>query len=133
MQGTRGAELVPELDASRVDHVIEKGQDSRVEMYSAFADPFRDPCVSRSGLAELLRREGVTHCFVVGLAMDYCVRWTAVDAAKEGFETVVVREGTKAVDAEAWDDVVKEMEKEGVKMVRIDGEEVKRVKERKVD
>lgn len=130
IQGTKGAELIPELDVAKVDHVVEKGQDPRVEMYSAFADPFRSPCVSRSGLAERLKEEGVTHCYVVGLAMDYCVRWTAVDAAKEGFETVIVNEGTKAVDPESWDEVAGKLKKEGVRMVTIDGEEVKMVKER---
>ena len=110
--------------------MIEKGQDERVEMYSAFAAPFKDPVVCQSGLAELLRKEQVTDCFVVGLAMDYCVKWTAIDAAKEGFRTVVVNEGTKAVDAEKWNEVAAEMSKEGVKMVSVDGEELTKVKER---
>ncbi|KKY25783.1 putative pyrazinamidase nicotinamidase [Diplodia seriata] len=127
VQGTPGAELISELDQSRVTSVVEKGQDRRVEMYSAFADPFRRPPVARSGLADLLRAAGVSDVFVVGLAMDYCVKFTALDAVAEGFRTVVVREGTKAVDPARWSEVQEEMEAAGVGFVSVDGEEVKRV------
>lgn len=128
VQGTKGAELVPELDASKVQHVIEKGQDKRVEMYSAFAAPFSNPIVSRSGLADTLKDAGITHVYVVGLAMDYCVKFTALDAAKEGFSTYVVHEGTKAVDPANWDNVKSQLEKAGIKMVSAGGEEVGDVK-----
>ncbi|KAH7034215.1 Isochorismatase-like protein [Macrophomina phaseolina] len=127
VQGTPGAELIPELAQDRVTHVVEKGQDKRVEMYSAFYDPFRSPTVAKSGLAELLRGAGVTDVFVVGLAMDYCVKFTALDAAKEGFRTVVVSEGTRAVDPAQWGEVQKDMERAGVRFVSVEGEDVKRV------
>lgn len=127
VQGTPGAELIPELDAARVTDVVEKGQDKRVEMYSAFCDPFRRPTVARSGLADLLRGAGVSDVFVVGLAMDYCVKFTALDAAREGFKTVVVTEGTKAVDPGRWGEAQKELEDAGVRLVSVDGEEVKKV------
>ena len=120
--------MVPELDASKVQHIIEKGQDKRVEMYSAFAAPFSNPVVSRSGLADTLKEAGVTHVYVVGLAMDYCVKFTALDAAKEGFSTYVVHEGTKAVDPTNWDNVRTQLERAGVKMVSAGGEEVGEVK-----
>ena len=128
VQGTKGAELVPELDASEVQHVIEKGQDKRVEMYSAFAAPFSNPIVSRSGLADTLKEAGITHVYVVGLAMDYCVKFTALDAAKEGFSTYIVHEGTRAVDPANWDNVKSQLEKAGIKMVSAGGEEVSDVK-----
>jgi len=128
IQGTKGAELVPELDASKVQHVIEKGQDKRVEMYSAFAAPFSNPVVSCSGLADTLKEAGVTHVYVVGLAMDYCVKFTALDAAKEGFSTYVVHEGTRAVDPTNWDNVKSELGKAGVKMVSAEGKEVGELK-----
>jgi nicotinamidase-related amidase len=128
IQGTKGAELVSELEASKVQHIIEKGQDKRVEMYSAFAAPFSNPVVSRSGLADTLKEAGVTHVYVVGLAMDYCVKFTALDAAKEGFSTYVVEEGTRAVDPTNWDNVRSQLEKAGVEMVSARGEEVGEVK-----
>jgi nicotinamidase-related amidase len=128
VQGTKGSELVPELDASKIQHVVEKGQDKRVEMYSAFAAPFENPVVSRSGLADTLKRAGVTHVYVVGLAMDYCVKFTAIDAAKEGFSTYVIQEGTRAVDPPSWKTVESQLATAGVKMVGVAGNEVAQVK-----
>ncbi|KAK6341857.1 NAD(+) salvage pathway protein [Orbilia blumenaviensis] len=118
IQGTKGAELVPELDQSLVDEIVEKGTDDRVEMYSCFHDPFEHPTVSDSGLVERLQKKDVTHVYVVGLAMDYCVKYSAIDAKKAGFEVYVVEEGTKAVDPSAWEEVRKELEGYGITMVR---------------
>jgi len=107
--------------------VIEKGIDPRVEMYSAFYDPLRNPRVSDSGLAAVLRDSGVTHVYVVGLAGDYCVRCTAADAHAEGFVTYVVEEGTRAVDSVGWAACKTEIEEGGVSVVSKDGPEVRRL------
>jgi nicotinamidase-related amidase len=128
VQGSKGAELVPELDISKIDHVIEKGMDKRVEMYSAFADPFLSPTVSRSKLADILKEAGITHVYVVGLAMDYCVKFTALDSSKEGFSTYVVAEGTRAVDPTSWNNVEAELKKAGVPIVKRESNEVGRLK-----
>ncbi|KAL1864138.1 NAD(+) salvage pathway protein [Diaporthe australafricana] len=131
VQGTSGAELVPELHVGDVGDdllVIKKGTDARVEMYSAFYDPFESPRVSDSGLARALRDRGVTHVYVVGLAFDYCVSATAKDAAKEGFVTYVVEEGTRAVDAAGWKKCKEGLGDVGVKVVSMEGEEVQRLK-----
>ena len=101
-------------------------------MYSAFYDPFTNPRVSDSGLADLLKEAKVTHVYVVGLAADYCVWNTAMDAHKEGFETVVVEEATRAVDEVGWGACKKQLEVEGeegkgVRVVRWEGEEVGRL------
>ncbi|KAJ7896974.1 Isochorismatase-like protein [Mycena leptocephala] len=91
--------MVPELDIDKVDKVVEKGQDKRVEMYSAFADPFENPY------------NGVGKVYVVGLAMDYCVKATAQDAVKEGFNTYIIEDATKAVDPDdGWKNAKAEME-----------------------
>jgi nicotinamidase-related amidase len=127
VQGTPGAALLPELDLVRVDHIVEKGLDPRVEMYSAFYDPLSAPRVCDSGLAPMLRAAGVSHVFVVGLAADYCVRSTAVDAAAEGFRTCIVREGTRAVDDKDWEEWEQKLGSLGVSVVSVDGEEVERV------
>lgn len=127
VQGTPGAELVPELDVSKVDQILEKGTDARVEMYSPFYDPFAEPRGCDSGLAALLRERDVSDVYVVGLAADYCVKNCAVDAAREGFRTFIVEEGTRAVDPEGWPDCRKEIEGSGVQVVSMDGAEVKRL------
>ncbi|CCC07827.1 hypothetical protein SMACR_01393 [Sordaria macrospora] len=126
---TPGASLIPELDVSKIDKILEKGTDPRVEMYSAFYDPFTCPRVSDSGLAEMLRQAKVTHAYVVGLASDYCVWSTAMDAHKEGFETVIIEEATRAVDEEGWRACKSALaaEGKGVRVVRWEGEEVGRL------
>jgi nicotinamidase-related amidase len=115
------------LDLSRIDHIIEKGQDKRVEMYSAFADPF-ETHVNKSGLEALLKSADITDVFCVGLAMDYCVKFTALDATKAGFKTWVISEGTKAVDPSHWDEVVEFLRSEGVQIVKVDEKEVDAVR-----
>jgi nicotinamidase-related amidase len=127
VQGTPGAALVKELDTDMVDRVVEKGQDPRVEMYSAFYDPLKEPRVSDSGLAGALSDVGATHVYVVGLAADYCVKFTAVDAASEGFETYIIEEATRAVDDSGWGKCKKELATKKVKVVSMEGEEVKRI------
>ncbi|KAH7066326.1 Isochorismatase-like protein [Paraphoma chrysanthemicola] len=128
VQGTKGSELLPELDVKKVDKIVEKGQDKRVEMYSAFADPFTSPCVARSDLAKTLKDTGVTDVFVVGLAADYCVKFTAIDAQKEGFKTWVIGEATKAVDPSSLGDVHKEYERVGITVIGKDDAQIERVR-----
>ncbi|KFA65131.1 hypothetical protein S40285_07149 [Stachybotrys chlorohalonatus IBT 40285] len=125
VQGTPGAELVSGLDVERLHRVIDKGMDERVEMYSAFYDPFR---WSDSGLAEVLREEGVTDVFVVGLAADYCVKATAEHALDQGFRTYIVDEATKPVSPNAWPECRKTIEAKGINIISLDGSEVARVK-----
>jgi nicotinamidase-related amidase len=128
VQGTPGAELIPELDIDKIDEVVEKGMDKRVEMYSAFQDPFTSPTVYKSRMAEVLKQSGITDVFVCGLAHDYCVKYTAIDATKEGFKTYLIEDATRAVDPADIPAVNAEMEKFGVIIVDSKGPEVRRVK-----
>ena len=132
VQNTKGAEIIPEIDVSNVDQVIEKGKDSRVEMFSGFADVFgtRSAKAASHDLAELLHQHGITHVFIVGLAGDYCVKCTALDAEKEGFEVYVVREATRSVNAgeQGWGAATNEMKKAGIEIISTEGPELARVK-----
>ncbi|KAJ8607193.1 hypothetical protein MRB53_040453 [Persea americana] len=101
VQHTPGAKLLPELEQGRFDHIVKKGQDKRVEMYSAFKDTFVAPCVSKSDLSAILHNAAIRRVFVVGLALDYCVKHTALHAAEEGFVTTVIKEATRASDSSA--------------------------------
>jgi nicotinamidase/pyrazinamidase len=92
--GTPGAELHPALDRAGIDEIIDKGQDRGTEGYSAF---------DATGLAELLRADRVDAVTVVGLATDYCVRATALDALREGFAVTVDSAGTRPVDVAPGD------------------------------
>jgi nicotinamidase/pyrazinamidase len=92
--GTPGAELHHALDPTPIDAVIDKGQARDTEGYSGFEG---------TGLAGLLRDRGVDHVTVVGLATDYCVKNTALDALREGFSVTVDSTATRGVDVEPGD------------------------------
>jgi nicotinamidase/pyrazinamidase len=94
VQGTEGAELHPDLDRHVIDVILDKGQHSGSDGYSAFED---------TSLAETLRARGVNSVTVVGLATDVCVLNTGRDALREGFHVTVDREGTRGIDLEAGD------------------------------
>ncbi len=100
VQGTPGAELAPGLERAKIEKVFFKGVDARVDSYSAFFD---NAAERSTGLGEYLRRTGVDRVYVMGLATDYCVKFSALDAVKLGFETFVVEDGCRGVDLEAGD------------------------------
>jgi nicotinamidase/pyrazinamidase len=94
VQGSEGAQLFPALERAEVDVVIDKGQDPGTEGYSGF---------EATNLAELLRGRGIDKVTIVGLATDYCVKNTALDALREGFEVTVDSEGVRGVEVEEGD------------------------------
>jgi nicotinamidase/pyrazinamidase len=94
VQGTEGAELHAALDTEPLDAIVDKGQDPGTEGYSAF---------DATSLAETLRARGVDAVTVVGLATDYCVKNTALDALREGFAVRVDRAGIRGVDVQPGD------------------------------
>jgi nicotinamidase/pyrazinamidase len=94
VQGTEGAELHPSLDRAKVDVVINAGYRPELEGYSGFEE---------TDLEEVLRDHGIDSLTVVGLATDYCVRATALDALRAGFEVVVDRAGIRGIDVESGD------------------------------
>lgn len=119
VQNTPGCEFIPELNTDRVQHFIKKGEDRRVEAYSGFGPPFRKPAVAMSDLPNVLKKSGIKRVFVCGLAFDYCVKCTAIDAADAGYETYLVEDASKAVDQseEGLAASKQEMQKHGVKFV----------------
>lgn len=95
VQGTRGAELAAGLDTGRIGHVVLKGVEPAVDSYSGFYDNQRR---RSTGLAEFLRERGVDEVVVLGLATDYCVKFTALDAVALGLRTTVVADGCRGVE-----------------------------------
>jgi nicotinamidase/pyrazinamidase len=95
VQGTVGAELHPELDRARIDVVVDAGQDVDLEGYSGFEE---------TALEALLRKRGIRRVHVAGLALDYCVKHTALDARRLGFDVIVHRDATRAVNVHPGDD-----------------------------
>jgi len=96
VQGSRGAEITRSLEcASLAELVIRKGYNRDVDSYSAFREADRH---SHTGLAGYLRERGLKRLFCAGLATDFCVAWTAIDARAEGFETYVILDACRAID-----------------------------------
>ena len=100
VQNTGGAAFAPALETERIARVFPKGTDPTVDGYSGFFDNARR---GSTGLAEFLRERGVTSVVVCGLATDYCVRATALDASAEGFDVRVIEEGCRGVNVRAGD------------------------------
>jgi len=99
IQGSHGAELHRDLDRRRIHHVVQKGFRRPVDSYSGLLDDRRQP----TGLHELLRANNITDVYVMGLATDYCVKHTALDAAALGFRTHLIAEGCRGVDLNPGD------------------------------
>lgn len=106
---TRGAQFAREVDLPHCELVIRKGYNDVVDSYSGFQEADRK---TKTGLEGYLRERGFKRLFIAGLATDFCVNWTAVDARAAGFETFVVEDLTRAIDtngslAVAWTDMTK--------------------------
>ncbi|MAE65165.1 MAG: nicotinamidase/pyrazinamidase [Phycisphaeraceae bacterium] len=100
VQNTAGAEFCASLDRSGIHQIVRKGTDPGIDSYSGFFDNGRRKA---TGLADLLRDRGVTDVAVMGLATDYCVKFTALDAADLGFTTSLIVEGCRGVDLQPGD------------------------------
>jgi nicotinamidase/pyrazinamidase len=116
VQGTDGAALSKDLSIPQAELVIRKGYHKDVDSYSAFTEADGK---TTTGLAAYLKARNLQRLFIAGLATDFCVAWTAMDARKAGFEAYVVEDACRGIDtqgslAKAWAD----MEKAGVKRIR---------------
>ena len=104
IQGSAGAAFHPKLETTRAELVIRKGFRPEIDYYSAFYENDRK---TPTGLSGYLRERGLRRIFMAGLATDYCVHYSAVDARRLGFDTVLVEAGCRAIDlagslAAAW-------------------------------
>lgn len=117
VQHTPGAELAAALDRRRIRNIFVKGVDSRIDSYSGFYD---NDHVHSTGLGEYLREQGVDEVCVLGLATDYCVKATALDAIRLGFKTFLIEDACRGVNRQPGDAerAIDEMRAAGVRVVR---------------
>ena len=118
VQGTKDAELHKDLSLPSAQLIIRKGYHPKVDSYSAFMEA---DAKTATGLSGYLKQRGIKTVFVTGLATDFCVAWTAMDARAAGFEVYVVEDACRAIDlngslAAAW----KNMAAKGVKRIQSD-------------
>lgn len=118
VQGTRGAELHPGWDASKIEKIFHKGTEINVDSYSTFFD---NESLRSTGLAEYLKERHIRKVYLAGLATDYCVKYSVLDACRLGFETYVVLDGCRGVDLHSGDSflAIEEMKKAGAQLVNL--------------
>jgi nicotinamidase/pyrazinamidase len=114
VQNTGGALFAPGLETARIERVFPKGSDPKVDSYSGFFDNGHR---NATGLGDYLRQRGATRVAVMGLATDYCVKFTALDARGLGFETTLIVDGCRGVELRPGDvdRAVAEMKEAGVR------------------
>lgn len=115
VQGSEGAEFHPDLTTNKSQVIIRKGFRPQIDSYSAF---FENDQETKTGLTGYLKTRGITDLYTVGLATDFCVKWSVLDGLKEGFNMYIVEDAVKGIDIDgsvdtAWD----EMKSEGVQVV----------------
>jgi nicotinamidase/pyrazinamidase len=117
VQNTRGAEFSPAFDTSRIAHVFHKGVDPLIDSYSTFFDNAHR---RHTGLAHYLQERSIKDIYLLGLALDYCVKYSALDARQLGLNTHVVLDGCAGIDLEPGDinRALNEMKCAGAKILK---------------
>jgi len=109
VQGTAGAAFHRDLSVPHAQLVVRKGYHPKVDSYSAFVEADGR---HRTGLAGYLRERGMSHVYLCGLATDFCVAWSSVDARQAGFDVTVIEDACRGIDTEgsleaAWRDMAR--------------------------
>jgi nicotinamidase/pyrazinamidase len=119
VQNTPGAAFVPGLETRRISRVFQKGTDPTIDSYSGFFDNGRRKA---TGLGDYLKEKGATDVYICGLATDYCVKFTALDARSLGFKTFLIEDASRGVNLKPGDveAAVEEMRRAGVVVVNSD-------------
>ncbi len=115
IQSSKGAEFHPDLHLPRAEMILRKGYNPEIDSYSAF---FENDRTTHTGLAGYLAERGLTRCFIAGLAYDYCVGYSALDARRIGLQAYVLRDACRAIDLNGSVATIEaEMAKAGVHII----------------
>ncbi len=116
VQHTRGAEIRHELDRSRITHIVQKGTDAAIDSYSGFFD---NGHVKATGLGAWLEERWIKQLYIMGLATDFCVKYTALDARQLGFDVWLIEDGCRGVERKPGDSerAIAELKGAGVAIV----------------
>ena len=117
VQGTEGAELVADLKQDRLTKIVQKGSDPTIDSYSGFFDNGHR---KSTGLGDYLKMQGISDVYILGLALDYCVKYTVLDACQLGFKTFLIEDGCRAVNLNPEDAAmaIKEMRAAGANIIQ---------------
>ena len=118
VQGTEGARFRWDLDLTRAELIVRKGFRPDIDSYSTF---YENDHTTGTGLAGYLRERGFSHVYLCGLATDFCVKWSALDALDEGFQVTVIEDACRAIDLQGSLAAAQaEMQAAGVPLVTTD-------------
>jgi nicotinamidase/pyrazinamidase len=117
VQNTRGAEFAPSFDTSRIAHVFRKGIDPFIDSYSTFFDNAHR---RHTGLAHYLKERSIDDIYLLGLALDYCVKYSALDARQLGLNAHVILDGCRGIDLKPGDvdRALDEMKRVGARILK---------------
>ncbi len=114
VQGSEGAEFSPEVSVTKAEAIFRKGMDAEIDSYSAFYDNGHK---KSTGLGDYLRGRGIKEIYLVGLAGDYCVYYSALDALSEGFDTYIMEDAVRPIDPENFKNVKADIVSKGGKII----------------
>jgi len=115
VQGTLGAEFHPDLETKPIEAIFRKGTNPNIDSYSGFYDNLHK---KNTGLAGYLREKKAKDLYFVGLATDYCVYYSIIDALKEGFNVYLIEDATRAIDKNLYENhLKKELLEKNVKII----------------
>lgn len=118
VQGTRGAEFHSELDTTRAKLIVRKGMYPHIDSYSAFRENDRR---TSTGLAGYLKELNIRRLFLCGIATDFCVKWSALDARATGFDVVVIEDACRGINVDGSLEAARsEMLEAGVRLIHAD-------------
>jgi nicotinamidase/pyrazinamidase len=117
VQKTHGAEFAPSFDTSRIAHIFHKGTERNIDSYSTFFDNAHR---RHTGLAHYLEKRSIKDIYLLGLALDYCVKYSALDARQLGLKTHVVLDGCRGIELESGDidQALEEMRRAGAVLLK---------------
>lgn len=114
VQNTMGAAFHPALNTALITKIIQKGTDKNIDSYSAFYDNEHQ---KNTGLTDYLRENNITMLVVMGLATDYCVKYSCLDAVADGFSVQVILSGCRGIEKHGIESALQEMQDRGVILV----------------
>jgi len=119
VQHSSGAEFAPELQTDGIRTIFQKGTNPEIDSYSGFFDNGHRQA---TGLGDYLREENVKQVYILGLATDYCIKFTALDAAQLGFETFLIEDGCRGVNLQPGDvsRAMEELQQQGITVMNSD-------------
>lgn len=114
VQGQKGSEISKALNTLKVEAIFRKGTDPEIDSYSGFFDNGKK---KSTGLADYLKGRGVEEVYLGGLAADFCVAFTALDAIEQGFSLNLIKDATRPIDEDGWEKMKSSIKEKGGKII----------------